>query len=144
MIPDIQRNEQIENRLAKLEKLKSQGINPYGQRFDRTHMLREIVDKFEELEGQVVTVAGRLVAKRGQGKVSFTNIADQTGTLQLFAKIDVLGEPAYQNYLDLDLGDIIGVTGKVFKTQRGEISVQVQSYQLLSKRFDRCPTNGTD
>ncbi len=139
MIPDIQRNEQIENRLAKLEKLKSQGINPYGQRFDRTHMLREIVDKFEELEGQVVTVAGRLVAKRGQGKVSFTNIADQTGTLQLFAKIDVLGEPAYQNYLDLDLGDIIGVTGKVFKTQRGEISVQVQSYQLLSKALRPLP-----
>jgi len=139
VIPDIQRNEQIENRLAKLEKLKSQGINPYGQRFDRTHMLREIVDKFEELEGQVVTVAGRLVAKRGQGKVSFTNIADQTGTLQLFAKIDVLGEPAYQNYLDLDLGDIIGVTGKVFKTQRGEISVQVQSYQLLSKALRPLP-----
>ncbi|HOP73728.1 MAG TPA: lysine--tRNA ligase [Bacillota bacterium] len=139
MIPEIQRNEQIENRLAKLEKLKSQGINPYGQRFDRTHMLREIVEKFEELDGQIVTVAGRLVAKRGQGKVSFTNIADQTGTLQLFAKIDVLGESAYENYLDLDLGDIIGVTGKVFKTQRGEISVQVQSYQLLSKALRPLP-----
>jgi len=139
VIPEIQRNEQIENRLAKLEKLKSQGINPYGQRFDRTHMLREIVEKFEELDGQIVTVAGRLVAKRGQGKVSFTNIADQTGTLQLFAKIDVLGESAYENYLDLDLGDIIGVTGKVFKTQRGEISVQVQSYQLLSKALRPLP-----
>lgn len=139
MVSEIQRNEQIDFRLAKLEKLKSQGINPYGQRFDRTHMLREIVDRFEELDGQVVTVAGRMVAKRGQGKVSFANIADQTGTLQLFAKIDVLGETDYESYLDLDLGDIIGVTGKVFKTQRGEISVQVQKYQLLSKALRPLP-----
>lgn len=139
MEPEIQTNEQMEIRRAKLEKLKKAGLHPYGQRFDRSHLLNEITDNFEALENQTVRIAGRLIAKRDQGKACFANISDQSGTIQLYSKIDILGETAYEQLLDLDLGDIIGVSGKVFKTHRGQISVNVESFQLLAKALRPLP-----
>jgi lysyl-tRNA synthetase, class II len=132
-------NEQMELRLQKLAKLREKGVNPFGERFDRSHLLQDITDKFDELENQTVTIAGRLISKRDQGKACFANIIDQSGNIQLYAKIDVLGEAKYQDLLELDLGDIIGLTGKVFKTHRGQISVQIEDYKLLAKSVRQLP-----
>jgi lysyl-tRNA synthetase class 2 len=132
-------NEQIELRRQKLNGLRERGINPFGERFDRTHPLGAITDRFEQLENSTVKVAGRLIAKRDQGKACFANITDQSGNVQIYAKIDVLGESKYQELVDLDLGDIIGITGKVFKTHRGQISVQVEEFILLSKALRPLP-----
>lgn len=140
MEPEVPRgNEQMELRLQKLTKLREKGVNPFGERFNRTHLLQEITDRFEELENQTVTIAGRLISKRDQGKACFANIIDQSGNIQLYAKIDVLGEEQYHDLLDLDLGDIIGLNGKVFKTHRGQISVQIESYKLLTKALRQLP-----
>lgn len=140
MEPEIPKgNEQMELRLQKLQKLREKGINPFGERFDRSHSLQEITDRFTELENQSVTIAGRLISKRDQGKACFANIVDQSGNVQLYAKIDVLGEECYHDLLELDLGDIIGLTGKVFKTHRGQISVQIETYKLLAKAVRQLP-----
>lgn len=140
MEPEVQKsNEQIELRKQKLAKLRERGQNPYGERFERTNRLGDITERFAELENQTVKIAGRLVAKRDQGKAVFANIIDQTGNVQLYTKIDLLGEESYQDFIDLDLGDIIGLAGKVFKTHRGQISVQVESFQLLSKALRPLP-----
>jgi lysyl-tRNA synthetase class 2 len=132
-------NEQIELRKQKLARLRERGLNPYGERFERTNFIGDITGRFAELENQTVKIAGRLIAKRDQGKAVFANIIDQTGNVQLYTKIDLLGEENYQDFVDLDLGDIIGLTGKVFKTHRGQISVQVESFQLLSKALRPLP-----
>ncbi len=140
MEPEVPKgNEQMELRLQKLTKLREKGVNPFGERFNRTHLLQEITDRFEELENQTVTIAGRLISKRDQGKACFANIIDQSGNIQLYAKIDGLGEEQYHDLLDLDLGDIIGLNGKVFKTHRGQISVQIESYKLLAKALRQLP-----
>lgn len=140
MEPEVPKsNEQIELRKQKLAKLRERGQNPYGERFERTNLLGDITGRFAELENQTVRIAGRLIAKRDQGKAVFANIIDQTGNVQLYTKIDLLGETSYQDFVDLDLGDIIGLTGKVFKTHRGQISVQVESFQLLSKALRPLP-----
>ncbi len=140
MDSEVQRsNEQIELRRHKLEKLQAAGTDPFGGRYDRTHLVGEISDRFSELENQTVFIAGRLIAMRDQGKAAFANIIDQSGNLQLYTKIDLLGEVKYRHFLDLDLGDIVGITGKVFKTHRGQISVQVEDFQLLSKALRPLP-----
>jgi lysyl-tRNA synthetase class 2 len=140
MEPEVQKsNEQMELRKQKVAKLRERGQNPYGERFERTNKLGDITERFAELENQTVKIAGRLVAKRDQGKAVFANIIDQTGNVQLYTKIDLLGEENYQDFVDLDLGDIVGLTGKVFKTHRGQISVQVESFQLLSKALRPLP-----
>jgi lysyl-tRNA synthetase class 2 len=140
MEPEVQKsNEQMELRKQKVVKLRERGQNPYGERFERTNKLGDITERFAELENQTVKIAGRLVAKRDQGKAVFANIIDQTGNVQLYTKIDLLGEENYQDFVDLDLGDIIGLAGKVFKTHRGQISVQVESFQLLSKALRPLP-----
>lgn len=140
MESEISKNsDQREARINKLKKWREQGVNPYGSRYDRTNLIGEITERYEELEGQTVRLAGRLIAKRDQGKACFGNISDQSGTVQLYTKVDLLGETDYRNFVELDLGDILGVTGKVFKTHRGQISVQVSAYQLLSKALRPLP-----
>lgn len=135
----IEKNEQVQMRITKLESLIERGINPYGQRYDRSQMLSEITDNFEALDGQEVLLAGRLIAKRDQGKACFANISDQSGTVQLYTKVDLLGQEGYKDFVDLDLGDHIGVRGKVFKTHRGQISVQVSGFEILSKALRPLP-----
>lgn len=132
-------NEQIELRMQKLNQLRDRGIAPYGGRFDRTHCLQEIIAGFTDLEHQTVQIAGRLISKRDQGKACFGNIVDQSGNLQIYGKIDVLGEEAYQDLVNLDLGDIVGIRGEVFKTHRGQITVMIQQFQLLTKALRPLP-----
>ena len=135
----VVRTEEMENRLAKLEKIKAEGRDPFGRRFERTHQNQEIVEGFDALEGQEVTIAGRLMTIRGHGKAAFANLSDRSGEMQIYAKIDVLGEESYQRFTDLDLGDLIGVTGTVFRTNRGQITVQVEKWELLAKALRPLP-----
>jgi lysyl-tRNA synthetase class 2 len=136
---EVQKSEQMEIRLNKLAKLRAEGVKPFGARYERTNLIGEIMEKFAALEGQTVVLAGRLIAKRDQGKACFANLADQSGTVQLYTKIDLLGDAAYQRFVEVDLGDIIGVSGKVFKTHRGQISVQVSEFTLLAKALRPLP-----
>ncbi len=135
----VVRTEEMENRLAKMEKIKAEGRDPFGHRFERTHQSQEIVEGFDALEGQEVTIAGRLMTIRGHGKACFANLSDRSGEMQIYAKIDVLGEESYQRFTDLDLGDLIGVTGTVFRTNRGQITVQVEKWELLAKALRPLP-----
>ena len=126
-------------RRQKLQEWQAEGVDPYGHKYQKTHMAQEILDEFEELEGQNVSLAGRIIAIRGHGKASFADLLDASGTVQLFIKINTVGEQVYTQYQRLDLGDIIGVKGTVFRTRRGEISVEVQEFTLLSKSLRPLP-----
>ncbi|MBQ2866558.1 MAG: lysine--tRNA ligase [Clostridia bacterium] len=127
-------SELLQIRRDKLESLRAEGLDPFVQtKFERSANSKKIVDEFETLENQTVTVAGRIMSKREMGKASFAHIQDQEGKLQLYFKIDDIGQAAYDRFKKLDIGDIIGVKGFVFRTRRGEISVHVQEYILLSK-----------
>lgn len=125
-------NEIIRYRHERLSELVSQGKNPFEEvRFDKTHSSEEITNNFESLEGKDVTVAGRIVSRRLMGKASFCHILDSEGKLQLYVKSDDIED--YEDFKKLDIGDIIGVTGYVFKTRTGEISVHAKSLKLLAK-----------
>lgn len=123
-------------RREKLQKLQENGRDPYRiTTFEVKQKAQEILDKFEEgYEGKQVSVAGRIMSRRGMGKVSFMDLRDISGRIQIYAKIDVMGEEAYKAMqASLDIGDIVGVTGEVFRTQRGEISVKADTVTILSK-----------
>ncbi|MBR4304050.1 MAG: lysine--tRNA ligase [Clostridia bacterium] len=127
-------SELLQIRRDKLENLRAEGLDPFVQtKFERTANSKKVVEEFETLENQTVTVAGRIMSKREMGKASFALIQDQEGKLQLYFKIDDIGQEAYDRFKKMDIGDIIGVKGFVFRTRRGEISVHVQEYTLLSK-----------
>ncbi len=133
-------NEQMRIRLAKLEELKEAGEDPFLHvAFDTDAFSTDITEDFESMDGKPVSVAGRLMSKRGMGKVSFCDLQDSRGKIQLFTKIDKLGEDAYEKWQKLDIGDIVGVKGTVFRTQRGEISVMTESYTLLAKSLRPLP-----
>lgn len=136
----------IQTRMQKLEELRDHHVNPYGGRFPVTHHAEDIHtlagDKTqEELEtlGQNVTIAGRLMIKRGHGKASFAVLSDRTGNIQIYAKVDVLGEEAYDIFRLVDLGDFIGVEGKIFRTNRGEVTVLAEKLTFLSKSLRPLP-----
>lgn len=133
-------NEQMAIRTAKLHGMVTDGNDPFLHvSFDVTHHSQEIIDAFDALEETGVVIAGRLMSKRGMGKVSFCDLQDREGRIQLFTKIDELGETDYAAWQKLDIGDIVGVRGKVFRTKRGEISVRTQSYALLAKALRPLP-----
>lgn len=132
-------NDQMIVRRGKMEEFRSLGMDPFGHRFQRTAYTTDITEDFEEMEGKQVAVAGRMMSVRGHGKVSFMEISDIKGTLQLFFKIDVLGEENFKQIKLLDIGDIIGVKGEVFRTQRGQISVRVEHWEILSKSLRPLP-----
>lgn len=133
-------NEQMRIRLAKLEDLSGRGLDPFAQvTFAVTCQSREIIDNFSEMEGRPVSIAGRLMSKRGMGKVSFCDLQDRRGRIQLFTKIDELGEEAYAEWQKLDIGDLVGIEGVAFRTQRGEISVKTSRYTLLAKTLRPLP-----
>jgi len=125
-------------RLQKVDELRSKGIEPYGGRFERTILAQEIKDDFENLEDKEVRVAGRLMAKRGHGKAGFANLQDPSGNIQLYFKSDDLGEQ-YELYEKCDIGDIVGIWGRVFRTKRGEISVAVERMVYLAKSLNPLP-----
>ncbi|HHY62745.1 MAG TPA: lysine--tRNA ligase [Bacillota bacterium] len=130
---------ELAHRKAKVEEWRSRGIDPYGSKFVRTHCAAEIVEDFSELEGEEVSIAGRIMALRGHGKASFLDIVDASGRIQLYAKHDALGDELYELLGMMDIGDIIGVTGTVFRTRRGEISVAISSFRILSKALRPLP-----
>ena len=136
-------NEMMTLRREKLQKFEEKGIAPFGHKFEVTHHAQDIIDNFAELEGEdsdkKVTIAGRLMVVRGHGKASFGVVQDLSGSIQVYFKIDTLGEEQYAIFNMLDAGDIIGVTGTVFKTNRGEITVKAEKFELLSKSLRPLP-----
>jgi lysyl-tRNA synthetase class 2 len=134
-------NEQMQNRIDKMHKLEERGIRPFGHRFDWTHHTKEIYDNVEKMEadGTVVKAAGRVMAIRGHGKTSFIDLQDSTGKIQLYTRKDILGEDNYSLIKLMDIGDIIGVTGTVFKTHMGEPSIRVENLEFLSKALKPLP-----
>ena len=127
-------SDQVKVRRDKLEALRAEGFDPFIQtRFEVTSDSAAIKEHFDSMEGQSVRLAGRLMSKRGMGKVSFCDLQDRTGRIQLYVKFDEMEESSFQRFKKNDIGDIVGVVGDVFKTERGEISVRVHEATLLSK-----------
>lgn len=139
-------NDQLQVRRDKMEDLRQNGIDPFGQRFDRTHLSSELVEEFgafskEELEEKEieVAIAGRIRTKRGKGKAGFAHIQDVKGQVQIYVRQDAVGEEAYNFFTKADLGDIVGVRGVVFKTKVGELSIKVKEYTPLTKALRPLP-----
>ncbi|HHY33017.1 MAG TPA: lysine--tRNA ligase [Firmicutes bacterium] len=132
-------SEQVRVRRQKMDALRARGIDPFGHRFERTHHAREIVEGFERLEGGTVKVAGRLMAMRSHGKATFADLLDLSGRIQIYAKLDRLGQDAYDLFTSLDIGDIVGVEGRVFRTRRGEVTLEIERFELLSKSLRPLP-----
>lgn len=133
-------NEVLRIRREKLAVLQEEGENPFDiTKFDRENHAADIVERYADFEGKIVTVAGRLMSKRVMGKMSFADLQDGTGRIQLCVKRDEMGEEPYKKYKKLDIGDIVGVTGEVFTTQKGEISIRTTSVKLLSKSLRPLP-----
>jgi lysyl-tRNA synthetase class 2 len=126
--------QQMKVRREKLAALQAEGRDPFQQtRFDWDATSQQIKDNFDAMEGQAVKVAGRLMSKRGMGKVSFCDLQDRDGRIQLYARQDEMDEEIYKRFKKYDIGDIVGVDGEVFRTQRGEMSVRAKDITLLSK-----------
>ena len=137
---EIDMNQLMKVRREKLDKLKQEGKNPFEiTKFNRTHTSKQVVDNYDELEGKDVTVAGRIMAKRIMGKASFVHIQDSEGKIQSYVSINDLGEESYQAFKEDDIGDIVGITGFVFKTRTGEISIHAKELTLLSKSLRPLP-----
>lgn len=139
-------NEQMQVRRDKMNSHREQGMDPFGGKFERTNLAEDLVQKYdsftkEELEEKQIpaTIAGRIMTKRGKGKAGFTHIQDVSGQIQLYVRKDEIGEEAYEVFKTADLGDIVGVTGVMFKTNVGELSVKASEFQLLTKSLRPLP-----
>ena len=131
---EVQLSDLLKVRREKLAELQENGRDPFEiTKYEKTHTSQQIKDNYSELEGKNVSVAGRIMSKRGMGKVGFCHMQDNDGQIQLFVKKDLLGEEEYALYKKYDIGDIVGAYGEVFTTQTGEISVRVSKLTLLSK-----------
>ena len=115
----------INFRLEKLKKITDSGVNPYPYSYSLSHKSVDILKNEKQLEGKIVTIAGRLMSLRKMGKASFCHIQDEAGRIQIYVRRDDIGVDAYQNFKLLDIGDFIGVEGYVFKTKMGETSIQI-------------------
>ena len=133
-------NQLLKVRREKLAELQTNGKDPFQiVKFDVTHHSQEIKDAFEELEGKSVTIAGRMMSKRIMGKASFCNVQDLQGNIQSYVARDSIGVESYQDFKKMDIGDIVGITGEVFKTKTGEISIHASAVTLLSKSLQVLP-----
>ena len=144
--PVLTVQEQTKVRIEKLDKLKEKGVAPFGQKFDVKDKIADLKAKYadkskEELEENVVmaTVAGRIITKRDMGKIAFCNLQDRDGNMQIYIRKDTIGEEAYSVFKLSDIGDIIGVTGEVMKTNTGELSIKVSEYTHLTKALRPLP-----
>ncbi len=138
--PEVDMNQLMQIRRDKLEKLKQEGKDPFTiTKFNRTHTSKQVIENYDELEGKDVTVAGRIMGKRIMGKASFCHIQDGDGKIQSYVSINELGEESYKQFKEDDIGDIIGITGFVFKTKTGEISIHAKEVTLLSKSLRPLP-----
>jgi lysyl-tRNA synthetase class 2 len=139
-------NDQLKVRREKLHTLQEKGLDPFGKRFERTHQTADIVASYNDIEKEEldekeesVTIAGRIMTKRGKGKAGFAHIQDLSGQIQIYVRKDAVGDDAYEIFNTADLGDIVGVTGVVFKTKVGELSIKVKSFELLTKSLRPLP-----
>ncbi|MFS1516784.1 lysine--tRNA ligase [Bacillus sp. SM2101] len=139
-------NDQLVVRREKLHKLEENGIDPFGKRFERTHSAKELISTLdhyskEELEQNEVHVkiAGRIMTKRGKGKAGFAHIQDLTDQIQIYVRKDAIGDAPYETFTIADIGDIIGISGTVFKTKVGELSIKATSFELLTKSLRPLP-----
>lgn len=138
--------DQEQVRREKLADYYEKGLDPFGSKFERTHLAKELHEAYGEKSKEelaeiekVVTIAGRVMTKRGKGKVGFSHIQDVSDQIQLYVRKDDVGEEAYEIYKTIDIGDIVGVTGVVFKTNVGELSIHVQEFTLLTKSLRPLP-----
>lgn len=132
-------NDQMQHRRDKLAQYEDKGVYPFGQRFVVREHTQEVKDDFINFDGQTVVMAGRLMTMRSHGKTAFANIRDKAGDIQIYFRKDVMGEEAYEFVKMLDIGDIIGIEGHVFRTHKGEITVKVNMLTLLSKSLRPLP-----
>lgn len=146
MSQELELNELLTVRRDKLKQLQEKGIDPFGERFERSHTAQEMNEQFGEFDkealdeqGNEVVLAGRIMTKRGKGKAGFAHIQDLTGQVQIYVRKDAVGDDAYELFNTIDIGDIVGVKGTAFKTKVGELSIKVQSFTLLSKSLRPLP-----
>lgn len=133
-------NQLLKVRREKLAELQANGKDPYQiVKYDVTHHSQEVLDSFEELEGKTVTIAGRMMSKRVMGKASFCHVQDLKGTIQSYVARDSVGEESYKEFKRMDVGDIVGIRGEVFRTKTGEISIHAAELTLLSKSLQVLP-----
>jgi len=133
-------SDEYQRRLAKFQELRHKGQDPFSYHsYRRTHSSKQLQESFAELEGQVVSVAGRLIAMRSHGKSTFADLQDGSGTIQIHARVDVLGEERYEDCCELDLGDIVGVSGELFATRTGEVTIRCEEFVLLAKALRPLP-----
>jgi lysyl-tRNA synthetase, class II len=140
-------SEQRARRLAKVEALRARGVNPYPYRFDRDRTLGEMKAEYGHLSAGAETdrrvrICGRIYLIRRHGGLVFADLRDQSGRVQLYASRDVLGEEAFRAFCELDIGDWVGADGSVIVTRRGEESVKVETWELLSKALRPLPNEG--
>ena len=132
-------NELMQVRHEKLDELRSKGIDPFGQKFERAQYADAILNNFEQFEDKQVSLAGRVMSKREHGKASFAHIQDISGRIQFYIRQDDVGEDMYSIFNILDIGDLVGVEGSVFKTRRGEVTIKVSNLKMLSKSLQPLP-----
>ena len=137
-------NDLIKVRHDKLEEMKKAGINPFPYRFEKNSTAEQLLKQYEGLkEGEEspekYSIAGRVMQKRGHGKASFAHLQDETGRIQIYAKEEALGSEKYEIYRKLDMGDILGVCGHMFKTKTGEVTLRVESFEILCKSLHPLP-----
>ena len=138
--PEVDLGEQQRIRQEKLKALQEEGKDPFViTKYDQTHHSADVKADFDSLEGKTVRVAGRMMSKRVMGKASFCNIQDLKGNIQSYVARDSIGEEEYKGFKKLDIGDIIGIEGEVFKTKTGEISIHATAVTLLSKSLQILP-----
>ena len=136
--PDLNQLKKV--RREKLADLQANGKNPFEiTKYDVTCHAADVKDNYEEMEGKHVTLAGRIMQKRVMGKASFCNILDQSGNIQSYVARDSIGEEEYKDFKKMDIGDIVGLEGEVFKTKTGEISIHASAVKLLSKSLQILP-----
>ncbi len=139
-------NDQLLVRRQKMTSISESGLDPFGGRFERTHLSEEVRSEFDaiskedlEEQGHEVTIAGRIMTKRGKGKAGFAHLQDFSGQIQIYVRKDAIGEEAYHLFDTADLGDIVGITGTVFRTQVGELSVKAKEFTFLTKALRPMP-----
>ena len=139
-------NDQFQVRRDKMTRIAEMGLDPFGQKFVRTHLSQEIINEFSGLENEEleaknieVSIAGRIMTKRGKGKAGFAHIKDVSGQIQIYVRKDAIGEDAYELFKIADLGDIVGVKGIIFKTKVGELSIKVNGFTFLTKSLRPLP-----
>lgn len=134
-----QLNELLQVRRNKLDELRNRGVEPFGRKFEADHYSLDIIDNFEALEGKQVTVAGRLISIRSHGKAAFAHLQDYQGQVQIYLRQDQVGEEKYDLFDLVDIGDFIGVVGEVFKTRKGEVTVNASDFTYLAKALRPLP-----